>query len=306
MGVFFLNWLHALQGPTRNLLLRTTLFVVYLLAGSAVFQALESKQVVKERQRFEDVKYYMKTSYGINESELNRFIFEVKEALEEGFYDVDYERWGFMGSLFFTATVITTIGYGHMTPKTVGGQLFCIFYAFFGIPLTGLMLKSIGERLMDGIDSIFRAFDKRFLHRDVHSTNVRTSILLFTIMIIMIIVLAALAVCYEGWSFFEGIYFAFITLSTIGFGDLVPSHPSEKFGHDESQHYHVALFVLVTFIYITVGLSVVSSVLLSVTRIFENKTAWDFVSLENDSDDDELMVKKDFDTNLNRYGGTSN
>ena len=110
MGVFFLNWLNALQAPTRNLLLRTTIFVVYLLAGSAVFQALESKQVVQERQRFEDVKYYMKSNYGINESELQRFIYEVKEALEDGIYDMEYDRWGFMGSLFFTATVITTIG----------------------------------------------------------------------------------------------------------------------------------------------------------------------------------------------------
>lgn len=84
--------------------------MVYLLAGSAVFQALESKQVVQERQRFEDVKYYMKSNYGINESELQRFIYEVKEALEDGIYDMEYDRWGFMGSLFFTATVITTIG----------------------------------------------------------------------------------------------------------------------------------------------------------------------------------------------------
>ena len=108
--MFFLNWFNALQAPTRNLLLRTTIFVVYLLAGSAVFQALESRQVVKERQRFEDVKYHMKSNYGINESELERFIYEVKEALEDGMDDVDYDRWGFMGSLFFTATVITTIG----------------------------------------------------------------------------------------------------------------------------------------------------------------------------------------------------
>ena len=193
-----------------------------------------------------------------------------------------------------------------MTPRTVGGQLFCVFYAFFGIPLTGLMLKSIGERIMDLIDACFHAIDKRVLQRDVRSTNVRTSILLFMIMTLMIVVLAALAVCYEGWSFFEGVYFAFITLSTIGFGDLVPSHPTQKFGQDDTQHYHVALFVLVTFFYITIGLSVVSSVLLSVTRIFENKTAWDFVSLENDSDDDELMVKQDFDSNLNKYGGTRN
>ena len=193
-----------------------------------------------------------------------------------------------------------------MTPRTVGGQLFCIFYAFFGIPLTGLMLKSIGERIMDGIDSCFHAIDKRFFQKESRSVNFRTGIFLLLIMILMMIVLAMLAVCYEGWSFLEGVYFAFITLSTIGFGDYVPSHPEEKFGGDGTKHHHVALFVCVTFIYITIGLSVVSSVLLSVTRIFENKTAWDFVSLENDSDDDELMVKKEFDSNLNNYGGTSN
>ena len=168
------------------------------------------------------------------------------------------------------------------------------------------MLKSIGERIMDGIDACFHAIDRKLLQRDARSTNIRTSMLLFLIMTCMILVLAALAVSYEGWTFFEGIYFAFITLSTIGFGDFVPNHPVVKNNDHSAQHYHVVLFIVVTFIYITIGLSVVSSVLLSVTRIFENKTAWDFVSLENESDDDELMVKQDFDSNLNKYGGTRN
>ena len=110
MGVFFLNWLNALQGPTRNLLLRTVLFVVYLLTGSAVFQVLESKYEVKEKQHFEDVRYRIKLTYGINDTELNAFISEVRSAINDGYFDVDYDRWGFMGSMFFTATVITTIG----------------------------------------------------------------------------------------------------------------------------------------------------------------------------------------------------
>ncbi|XP_006824863.1 potassium channel subfamily K member 18-like [Saccoglossus kowalevskii] len=37
-------------------------------------------------------------------------------------------------------------------------------------------------------------------------------------------VLAALFSAWENWSYFECFYFSFITLSTIGFGDLIPEH----------------------------------------------------------------------------------
>lgn len=37
--------------------------------------------------------------------------------------------------LFLVLTVLTTIGYGHSTPSTVGGKLFTMFYAMVGIPL---------------------------------------------------------------------------------------------------------------------------------------------------------------------------
>jgi len=38
-------------------------------------------------------------------------------------------------------------GYGHSTPKTYAGKVFCMAYALAGIPLNLIMFQSIGERL---------------------------------------------------------------------------------------------------------------------------------------------------------------
>jgi potassium channel subfamily K member 9 len=49
--------------------------------------------------------------------------------------------------LLLVLTVLTTIGYGHSTPSTLGGKLFTMFYAMVGIPLGLVMFQSIGERV---------------------------------------------------------------------------------------------------------------------------------------------------------------
>jgi hypothetical protein len=40
--------------------------------------------------------------------------------------------WSFTDSVLFCFTIITTIGYGNVAPKTFMGQLFCILYALIG------------------------------------------------------------------------------------------------------------------------------------------------------------------------------
>ncbi len=59
----------------------------------------------------------------------------------------------------------------------------------------------------------------------------------------------------EGWSFLEGAYFSFITLTTIGFGDYVPGDSILSQGKDNSAG--PGMLILVCF-YVLMGLAVVA------------------------------------------------
>lgn len=174
-----------------------------------------------------------------------------------------------------------------MAPSTVWGRIFCIFYAIFGIPITGLMLKSIGERITETLASFWKFVDTKICKRE-HPRRIylKTVACIFIMVAGMILLLAGIGKSYEGWTFFEGVYFAFITLSTIGFGDYVPQHPSK---HEKDHPGYVIAFTILTFVYFTFGLAMVSSALLAISRLFEDEPPWGFISLVggDDGEDDE-------------------
>ena len=61
----------------------------------------------------------------------------------------DYQRstcdklWTFEGALYFCFTVISTIGYGNIAPKTEGGRIFFLFYCIPGVGIFGVLLARI-------------------------------------------------------------------------------------------------------------------------------------------------------------------
>ncbi|CAO1441973.1 unnamed protein product [Diamesa serratosioi] len=63
----------------------------------------------------------------------------------DGIESEDKIQWTFSGALFYSIIVITTIGYGHIAPKTLAGKISTIFYAILGIPLMLLCLSNIGD-----------------------------------------------------------------------------------------------------------------------------------------------------------------
>lgn len=43
------------------------------------------------------------------------------------------EEWGWLDSIYFCVTTLTTVGYGDFAPATDGGKIFTIFYIIVGI-----------------------------------------------------------------------------------------------------------------------------------------------------------------------------
>ncbi|CAG9104874.1 unnamed protein product [Plutella xylostella] len=66
----------------------------------------------------------------------------------------DYE-WTFAKAFLYSLTVLTTIGYGSVTPKTALGKAATIGYAVIGIPLTLLYLSVVGALLSRLARSVF-------------------------------------------------------------------------------------------------------------------------------------------------------
>ncbi|KAK6748594.1 hypothetical protein RB195_001299 [Necator americanus] len=69
-----------------------------------------------------------------------------------------YEYWSVMDSVLFCFTVITTIGYGNVAPRTFNGRLFVILYGLVGVPFTMLAIANLGKFLATVLKSWTRPF----------------------------------------------------------------------------------------------------------------------------------------------------
>ncbi|XP_038612745.1 potassium channel subfamily K member 16-like [Tachyglossus aculeatus] len=113
-----------------------------------------------------------------------------------------------------------TPGCGTLSPKTAGGQIFCVFFALFGIPLNIIVLHRVGKAL----SSLCERLRKCLYRKGMREKRIKFLTLQFFLVTGVLVFLGFPALVFhsvEGWTYNEGIYYAFITLSTIGFGDYV-------------------------------------------------------------------------------------
>ncbi|CAG9533732.1 unnamed protein product [Cercopithifilaria johnstoni] len=236
--------------------------LTYLVIGAAVFDALESDNEMQQRALASKVKRNVIDKYNISNAD-----FRVLEAsIIRSMRHRAGHQWKFSGAFYFATTVITTIGYGHSTPSTIGGKTFCMFYALAGIPLGLVMFQSIGERINTFAAMLLRIC-KRLAGKPAKVTHLDLMLVASGCGTLLIASGAYVFQTYEKWTYFDSLYYCFITLTTIGFGDYVALQNNSALQRSPE-------YVTFALIFIMFGLTVISAAMnLFVLRFLTMNTA---------------------------------
>ncbi|XP_064642148.1 potassium channel subfamily K member 18-like isoform X2 [Lineus longissimus] len=238
------------------------LLIAYCALGALVMEFLESGHELDVRAKSQEYRNEVVeelvnvTSSGDN-ANLSASILEVIKGYEEkmlktysqGVTNPNNTKWSFKAALFFTATVVSTVGYGHITPVTKSGRIFCMFFAFFGIPIMLLSVTRCGQGLAKLVQLAITACRNKsgmacscLISKD----NKQFTIPVYFAIIFLIFYMffgSLLFRLWEDWTILEAFYFCFITMTTIGFGDIIPEHPN---------------FMLLCTLYLILGLAIMS------------------------------------------------
>ncbi|XP_069936003.1 potassium channel subfamily K member 6-like isoform X2 [Cherax quadricarinatus] len=212
------------------------IYWAYLFVGALLFSRIEGPLEMANIKKIRNLRNdFLKSHSCVADSDLEELIVEIISANNRGVSaakNVTSEpNWSFGQSFFFSSTIVTTIGYGHVHPLSEGGKIFCIIYAIIGIPMTFILLTALVERLLvpatwllywlnSKLGHLYQPFNIRVFHLAIIGT---VSFVLF--MVFPSLIFAKLE---PGWDFLDSLYYCFISLTTIGLGDYIPGDAQDQ------------------------------------------------------------------------------
>ncbi|XP_033247538.1 potassium channel subfamily K member 18 isoform X2 [Drosophila miranda] len=313
----------------------THMFLIFVLAlysvgGALIFQAVEVRQGTLEKlelqglqkQFFEEMREMTRNTQLNTLSKtdfdsqvlriMNNHPSVVESLLRNGMAEKT-DPWSFWNAMVYSCTIYTTIGYGHITPKTKLGRSLTIIYAIIGIPMFLIVLADLGKLFtrcvkflwayvrrvyytrscrrirkqqqirdaMTGFNTVYDMAMRRpsmFFGKSAEEEaesqadaeagrslgtshpetptspypetyevddefNLPVSVASLLLISYILLGTAGYVMLESDWELLDSFYYVFISMSTIGFGDLVPSNP---------------FYVMVSMIYLIFGLALTS------------------------------------------------
>uniref|UniRef100_A0A914V8Y1 Potassium channel domain-containing protein n=1 Tax=Plectus sambesii TaxID=2011161 RepID=A0A914V8Y1_9BILA len=162
-------------------------------------------------------------------------------------------------SVLYAFTLLTTIGYGNITPTTLLGQAFTMVYGVVGIPLFLIAIADLGRFFKTGVMSVIQfCCTTDLIKKPEEHRMCRELAEVFLVSFVFIGFIAVgsafLTIWEQDLSYFDSVYFSYISLTTIGLGDIVPRRSE---------------FMIITLIYITVGLWLTTAVVEQMADVFK-------------------------------------
>ncbi|CAH0726902.1 unnamed protein product, partial [Brenthis ino] len=250
----------------KQLACMLALHIVYLLVGASIFYHIESPlelaQRAEEKLERLEIQNLLYENYIPNDPEKQDSILrKLSEYCGKSMFNYTTEdaeppyKWDFYHSFFFSYTVVSTIGYGNLAPTTHLSRILMIFYGLFGIPINGILLANLGEYFALQLISVYRKYKRKNEKRAdkldyfFHNLGMLGQIFLYLVpgFLFFIFMPACIFVVFEGWDYVAGIYYAFVTLTTIGFGDIVAGTVNNGFKYGYFLAYQIFLIVWITF-----------------------------------------------------------
>ncbi|KAI9552978.1 hypothetical protein GHT06_020864 [Daphnia sinensis] len=305
------------------------LVVGYIIMGAFAFMAIESED---QKRQYEDVvrvreatiQNLWNITHQLNvlyPSEWNESVSIQVQLFQQKIVQFNGEAdpgggdagttgaWSFSASFLYCLTVITTIGYGNIAPRTVMGKMVTIVYAMVGMPLFLLYVSNMGDFLatcfrwgyvnlckctcfsrpvhhgaqrgarrrisqrsgpgrqdlmqqqQQPYDTVASIHQRRIGGADYdielqpgapYDTATVPITISLTVMVSYMVGGAVLFQQWEtDWDYLDGSYFCFISLSTTGFGDLVP-------GDKINSSSGVELSLIFCSMYLIIGMALIA------------------------------------------------
>ncbi|XP_036106942.1 potassium channel subfamily K member 16-like [Molossus molossus] len=208
-------------------------YLLYLLLGAMVLEAMEKDFDINQRKLADNTKTdFLKNRSNMTQEDVEVFVQVMTHFILIGIHPTGNTTtglsWTYSNSFLTSIITLTTIGCGTVFPQTPSGQMFCVVFAAIGIPLTIIIFKHIGSLIFQP----FEKFGNYLKHKGVSEKNLSLWKMVFFITtgsVLFLVLPPFFLMPLENWTYIEGIYYSFITISTIGLGDYtIVLRPSKQ------------------------------------------------------------------------------
>ncbi|XP_052518360.1 potassium channel subfamily K member 7 [Budorcas taxicolor] len=137
------------------------------------------------------------------------------------------KNWDLPSALLFTASLLTTTGFGHMAPLSAGGKAFCVAYTALGLPASLALVAALRHCLVPLLSRPGAWVATRWQLPPPRAALLQAVALGLLVVGVFVLLPALVLWGVQGdCSLLEAVYFCFSSLSTIGLGDLLPGRGS--------------------------------------------------------------------------------